>query len=286
MAENRQKQRIRQIINRWFKFSHRVFGRSVPVISIIVTILSYIYISLLVITVYNLSKMAGSATDTLFMSTDKSFRLMFGIVFGTFFAIFSYLFIPGFFSFILALPISILWRSPVQILVLRKFHKGDASRSLKKAIRKYIAPIGHTYSLADENIEIPWYIRLPVVFTQLAFLHFRLRKIKTKRHINRLLAAVEVKFARNVNWMVSRSKIFPIHCSDNSWKSCVSKMMWKFDVILVDVSELSKNIIWEIKYAKDQGLLEKNLFLTTVEKRKESMVKKFRLALKSLWLKR
>jgi len=70
------------------------------------------------------------------------------------------------------------WRNPARILVLRRFARDDTSRALKALIGERVSRYGHVYTLADRDINTPWYVRLPVGLTQLVFLHFRASRVR------------------------------------------------------------------------------------------------------------
>jgi len=157
-----------------------------------------------------------------------------------------YLLLPGVVGFVMAIVPALGWRRPARILVLRGFGRDDASRTLRQLLRDRVAPVGHVYTLADRDIRIPWYVRLPVIFTQLVFLHFRQQRVRDERTLRKLMQSVEVRWARNINWFVSWSKTFPVRSSDECWRECVRELGRRADLVLIDISQPSENLAWEI----------------------------------------
>ncbi|MCZ6652609.1 MAG: hypothetical protein O7D91_06225 [Planctomycetota bacterium] len=182
----------------------------------------------------------------------------------------TYLFLPGFVAAVCALPAALIWRRPQRYLVLRRFDDRAASRTLNRALNRHLAPAGHVYTLADQDIHVPWYIRFPLVFTQLIFLHFRQRRIRSRAGIDRLVAAMGVRWARNVNWVVARSKTFAIGCTDEHWQDLVTRLTGEVDAVLVDVSTRSASIEWEIERLIAGGQLGRTVFLAREAQRTEA----------------
>ncbi|MCA8949605.1 MAG: hypothetical protein KDE27_08895 [Planctomycetes bacterium] len=81
---------------------------------------------------------------------------------------------------------------------------------------------------------------------QLAFFHFRMRTIGSARSLRRVRVAMRVRWARNINWSVSFSKVFPIRCRDEMWRTCVDMMLRETDMVVMDVSQPSASIEWEL----------------------------------------
>ena len=173
----------------------------------------------------------------------------------------TYLFIPGFVAGVCALPIALLWRQPKRFLVLRRFDDQAASRTLNRALNRYLAPTGHVYTLADQDIRVHWYIRFPLIFTQLIFLHFRQGRIRSRSGMERFLKSMDVGWARNVNWIVARSKTFAIRCTDAVWREVVEALTTKVDAVLVDVSQRSDHLAWEIGRLISSGRLPRTIFM-------------------------
>ena len=80
--------------------------------------------------------------------------------------------------FLLTLPASAaivaLWQSPPRALLLRPFNRGQLSHPLKRIVRRNIALYAHVYTLSDADVNVPAYVRIPLLFGQLALFSFRM----------------------------------------------------------------------------------------------------------------
>jgi hypothetical protein len=147
----------------------------------------------------------------------------------------------------IALPLTLTWKRPARFLVLRPFNRGPASRALRRILRREIAPLGHCYTLADADIRVPLWVRLPVVFGQLSFFLFRRRKIVAPKDISKLARSMGRRRLRNLNWCLSQEKVFPVACVDDGWRACVTRLVAECDCIVMDLSGMSQNILWELE---------------------------------------
>ena len=50
----------------------------------------------------------------------------------------------------------------------------------------------------------------------------------------------------NGNWLVSYRKLFAIRSSDEYWRACVDSLLEPSDRVLVDISESSDALEWEL----------------------------------------
>ena len=239
-------------------------GRLVPPASILLSVGSYLVMTALLL---GRAVIGSDAADTsglgegIFGSVDVALGgamlEMLAMALVAVAVLLTYLFLPGFLTGLLALPAAVTWRRPTRVLVLRRFGTPEATRHLRRVLRSEVAPHGHVYTLADQDILVPWYIRIPVIFTQLVFLHFRERRPRSAKAVERLRVSMRTTWARNVNWVVSRWKTFPVRCPDDQWRQVVSMAADEVDIIIIDVSEPSKNLGWEIRKCRDEGSLAK-----------------------------
>jgi hypothetical protein len=162
---------------------------------------------------------------------------------------------------VLALPLIVGWRHPATILLLRPFNRPDHSRPLRGLVRREVAGYGHVYSLADLSIKVRWYITIPVLLGQLGFMSFRLRRLRGASDVGRLVERQRHIRRRNVNWVVARSKVFAVRCVDEVWRQAVGELVRRSDAVLMDVTEVTDNMIWEIEVLIRQNRLEDCLFL-------------------------
>ena len=158
-------------------------------------------------------------------------------------------------------PIVALWQAPPRFLLLRPFNRALLSRPLKRLLRREVAPFGHVYTLSDADIKVRWYIRIPIVLGQLALFSFRLRRIRDRAQIPRFVRAVDRTWLRNINWCMAFGKVFPVASSDDAWRELVECLLQRCDAVIIDVSDLRQNVMWEIDRAKSLGLEARTLYL-------------------------
>jgi len=172
--------------------------------------------------------------------------------------------------FILTLPVSSpiigLWQAPPCFLFLRPFNRGLLSRALKRVARRDVAPLGHIYTLSDADINVPWYVRIPILLGQLALFSFRMRTIRDEKQVERLNRAVDRTWLRNINWCMSFGKVFPVASSDACWREVVNCLLKRCSAVIVDVSDLRENVTWEIDQAKVLGVESRILYLISSER--------------------
>jgi hypothetical protein len=105
------------------------------------------------------------------------------------------------------------------------------------------------------------HIRVPLLLGQLSFFNFRLRKIRRPKHIDKLVLAMRKRARRNLNWCFSRTKLFPVTCCDAGWRACVARLVQVVDIIVVDLSSITGNIVWELELLRDTGALPRTVFV-------------------------
>jgi hypothetical protein len=167
--------------------------------------------------------------------------------------------------FVLSLPVTIpfasKWRKPARVLVLRPFNRPGYTKSLARTLRRGLAGLGHIYTLADSTLQIPLYVRVPIVFGQISLFSYRMRKVRRPNQVYRVCRSIRRTWLRNLNWLFSRSKIFPIACNDQAWRAVVMRLICEVDVILVDVTGATENVIWELEQCREYGRSTRILFL-------------------------
>jgi hypothetical protein len=161
----------------------------------------------------------------------------------------------------IALRLVLKWKHPARFLILRPFNRAHISRTLRQVLCRELAPLGHCYTLADAHIRVPLWLRLPLFLGQLSFFAFRQRKIVAPRDISKLVRAIDRRALRNFNWCVSRDKVFPIACIDAGWRACVARLVAECDCVVMDLSGISGNILWELELLKRTQALERAVFL-------------------------
>jgi hypothetical protein len=180
---------------------------------------------------------------------------MLGVVYGVLYLLPFTLLLP------LIGPIVALWQSPPRFLLLRPFNRARLSRPLKQLLRREVAPFGHVYTLSDADIKVPWYVRMPIVLGQLALFSCRFRRIRDQAQIPGFVRAVERTWLRNINWCMAFGKVFPVASSDHAWRALVECLLPRCDAVIIDVSDLRENVMWEIERARSLGLETRTLYL-------------------------
>lgn len=177
--------------------------------------------------------------------------------------------LPAFLCLPLLLPWVLFWRAPRRIVVFRRFNVSSERRLLRRMLRRNFAPFGHIFTLADKNIHVPWYVRIPLAIGQLSFLNFRPRLVDSPGGLKGLRRLLNQRMWLNVNWFMSLHKMFPIRSSDDIWQECVHALLGQADLAVVDISIPRETLDWEITECITRGLGEQMLFLVseaTVEK--------------------
>jgi hypothetical protein len=167
--------------------------------------------------------------------------------------------------FVLALPVAgglvLLWRDPPRILVLRPFNRRPLTRGLARLVDRDVARFGHVYTLADAELRVRWYVRVPFLLGQLALLSFRSRIITRPRQLKRLERATRRTWLRNINWCLSWHKVFAVATDDAHWQQVVELLVNRTSVILIDLTEARPNVRWEIALIERLGLGSRVLWL-------------------------
>ena len=170
-------------------------------------------------------------------------------------------FVPSLLVFPVSLVIAMVWKDPLQLLLLRPFNRQDASKPLRRILRSEVSAFGHCYTLADADLRVSVWQKLPMLYGQLIFLSFRQRKITSPRNLGKLLKAMHARVRRNLNWAVSRDKIFPVACVDAGWQACVRNLVGKSHLVIMDLSGFSENLQWELEFLIESGAIHRTVFL-------------------------
>jgi hypothetical protein len=101
--------------------------------------------------------------------------------------------LPFVVSLPIASPVVLLWQRPARLLFLRPFNRRPLTRGLSRLVRRDVARYGHVYTLADADLRVRWWVRIPALLGQVALLSFRARKIKRPRQTLLAFAAIAVK---------------------------------------------------------------------------------------------
>jgi hypothetical protein len=164
-------------------------------------------------------------------------------------------------------PVIVLWRRPAKLVLLRPFNRGWPNRIWKRIVRRSAARFGHVYTLADTDIRVPFIAKLPFLLGQLSLFTYRLKKIRLDRHVDGLVRQMDNLWLRNLNWCLSLSRIFVLTSAAECWRSTVTALVKKADVIMIDATELRPNVLWEIEQCRCQGIQDRVLLFVIAERR-------------------
>jgi hypothetical protein len=161
-----------------------------------------------------------------------------------------------------SLPLARRWHDPARFLLLRPFGTPRITPSLRRFLQQEVVPFGHCYTLADSAIRVPLHIRVPFLLGQLALFSFRARKLRSPRDLQRLAREMNRRVIRNLNWLLSRDRLFPITCSDFAWQPCVKAVVERADVILMDITLMTPNMLWELNLLRATEADSRTILLT------------------------
>jgi hypothetical protein len=102
------------------------------------------------------------------------------------------------------------------------------------------------YTLADSTIRVPIYIRVFFLVGQHALFHYRSRKVRRPRDLQRIAREMNRRVMCNLNWIFSRYRLFPVTSSDNAWQPCVRVLVDRADAVLMEISTPSPSLLWEL----------------------------------------
>jgi hypothetical protein len=111
---------------------------------------------------------------------------------------------------------------------------------------------------ADELTLVVCGVMVIVVGTAYWWAFLRINKSDPLNHVKRLLSDIRAGRMRNFGTLILR-------CGDSFWRSAVELAMRHADVIVIDVSEPSNNVIWELQSAAAIRPLESILLTCAVK---------------------
>lgn len=169
--------------------------------------------------------------------------------------------LPFIVSLPIAAPLVLLWQRPARLLFLRPFNRRPLTRGLSRLVRRDVARFGHVYTLADADLRVRWYVRVPALLGQIALLSFRARKVRRPRQLSRLERAINRTWLRNINWCLSWRKVFAVASDDSCWQQVVERLLHRSTLIFIDLTEARPNVLWEIDLIRRMGLERRVVWL-------------------------
>jgi hypothetical protein len=169
----------------------------------------------------------------------------------------SFFFLPFLILVPVCAPIALHWKNPSRIVVFRRFNQPGLNAALRRVLAASVARYGHVFTLADDSFKITWWIRFPVLLGHLGFFHFRQRRIRTTKGLERLRADLGKRAVLSMNWLMSWRKIFAIECEDRLWQSAVSVLLEDAHLVIIDVSRHTGALVWELQECARRELLDR-----------------------------
>jgi len=167
--------------------------------------------------------------------------------------------IPFLLTLPVVLPLASTHKNVYRIVFFRKFNT-SSNRHIRRYIRKVIGQYGHVFTLSDRMFKVKWYVRIPLFLGQFSFFHFRLATIRSSKGIDRLHTLLHHKGKLNVNWYLSRSKIFAIKTTDEYWKQTAKVLLEDANLVLFEITELTEALDWEVNTVVASGQGKKVIF--------------------------
>jgi hypothetical protein len=156
-----------------------------------------------------------------------------------------------------------------RVLLLRPFGEARMTAALKGVVTKHLGPAAYVYTLSDRNYKPNLLLALleriidsvAVVLGPLLRPSYRITSVKDERTFFILAAFVTKKLKPSVLSLQSGNQGFNIRSTDSWWKRCIDLLMRSCDVIVMDLSRVSKGSAWEIAQLADRGLLAKSILI-------------------------
>jgi len=198
------------------------------------------------------------------------FPIVILLVYGTFFVIPFLLCLP------LVLPLAIRQQNLARIVVLRKVNGRMCKKALPRVFRSQLDYYGHVYTLSDSKFRIKWWVRIPVFLGQFGLFHFRQRNIVKEQQLKFFRRKLNDYTWLNINWLLSRSKVFPVKTSDVIWKKTAAVLLDRNDLVLFDISYDSDALDWEIAQTKELNCEKNIIAVCSIHKKEEALLWKQR----------
>jgi hypothetical protein len=155
------------------------------------------------------------------------------------------------------------WHSPDRrispVSHRRESQAQQAAHPLSRAVRT-------RFTLADTRIHLSWTVRIPLFLGQLSFIHFRPRTVRDAGRLKLLGRLLGQRVRLNVNWPVSYRKLFAVRSSDEYWRACVDSLLEHSDLVLVDISQPSDALEWELSQCVER-LPDRTILLAAEDQR-------------------
>ncbi|MEL6535735.1 MAG: hypothetical protein AAFQ98_10005 [Bacteroidota bacterium] len=162
------------------------------------------------------------------------------------------------------LPLASTNRNVYRIIFFRKFNT-RSNKHIRRYIRRVVGQYGHVFTLSDSMFKVNWYVRIPLFLGQFSLFHFRLATIKNSKGMQKLRTLLEQKGKLNINWYMSRSKIFAIKTTDEYWKDTAKVLLEDANMVMFEITELTEALDWEVKTVVESGQDKKVIFTANLK---------------------
>lgn len=176
-----------------------------------------------------------------------------------------------------------LRRYPARITLLRKFNVRHLSEPLERMLAQELRPYGHIATLSDKYIRHErfgwlqtallslgnplaalWFvIGLPIRFVWRLFDRSAMGPavVLNARDYRNLAARLRDRIGLNVQAAMVSKEAFMVRTSDAWWRMTAQLLMDSSDAIVMDLSQMSEGVGWELDLIRDSGAERRVVFI-------------------------
>ena len=164
------------------------------------------------------------------------------------------------------------WRDrtrALRVLLLRPFGEEKMTSAIKQVVLKHLGPQGLVFTLEDRNYKPHWIIAIIggalgayyYVIGPLIRPALRIATVKSERRYAKLALSLTDLWMPSFRSFVNGGQAFNIRCTNDWWQTTIDLLMNSSEIIVMDVSRVSKGSAWEIDRLEARGLLPKCIFI-------------------------
>lgn len=187
---------------------------------------------------------------------------------------------------------SALRRHPARITLLRKFNVRHLSEPLERVLAQELRPYGHIATLSDRYIRHErfgwlqtallslgnplaalWFVvGLPIRFVWRLFDRSAMGPavVLNARDYRNLAARLRDRIGLNVQAAMVSKEAFMVRTSDAWWRMTAQLLMDSSDAIVMDLSQMSEGVGWELDLIRDSGAERRVVFIALWGKLEEA----------------
>jgi hypothetical protein len=160
-------------------------------------------------------------------------------------------------------------RRSLRILLLRPFGDKKMTAALRQLVVNSLGPLAVTYTLSDKNYQpsiwLTFFERVADIarFALGALLKpsRRIARVRNERTFINLARAVPRVIRPGYRAFLIGDQAFNIKATEGSWKLVVDMLLHSLDIIIMDVSRVSKGSAWEISQLRTRQFLSRCIFV-------------------------